>query len=136
MISCKNCHKNNPTKNGYVRGKQRYKCHNCGYHFVLGDERHRHATELKKALSVILYSLGKSSFGFLTKERHIIRKAYTHAIERDNSNTRHHLARMTRKTKVVSKSEDMIHASLKLWCALNVTAIFAKYQTLCLSIFT
>jgi len=48
----------------------------------------------------------------------------TQEIERDNSNTRHHFARMTRKTKVVSKSEDMIHASLKLRCALNVPAIF------------
>ena len=67
MISCKNCHQNNTIKNGYVRGKQRYKCHDCGYNFVLGDERHQHATELKKALSVILYSLGKSSFGFLAK---------------------------------------------------------------------
>ena len=69
----------------------------------------------------------------LPKERPIIGKAHTHAIERDNSNTRHHLARMTRKTKVVSKAEDMIHASLKLWCALSVPAIFAKYQTLFLS---
>ena len=72
----------------------------------------------------------------LPQERHIIGKASTHAIERDNSNTRHHLARMTRRTKVVSKSEDMLHASLKLWCALNVPEIFEKYQALFLSIFT
>jgi insertion element IS1 protein InsB len=49
----------------------------------------------------------------LPKDRHIIGKAYTHAIERDNSNTRHHLARMTRKTKVVSQFEDMVDASLR-----------------------
>ena len=72
----------------------------------------------------------------LPKKRHIIGKAYTHAIERDNSNTRHHLARMTRKTKVASKSADMLHASLKLWCPLNVPDIFEKYQALFLSIFT
>ena len=71
----------------------------------------------------------------LPKERPIIGKAYTHTIARDNANTRHHLARMTRRTKVVSKSEDMIHASLKLWCALTVPVIFAYYQTLFLSIF-
>ena len=65
----------------------------------------------------------------LPKDRPIIGKASTHAIERDNSNTRHHLARMTRKTKVVAQqSEDMVDASLKLWCALNVPAIFKKYQ--------
>lgn len=67
MIPCKNCQQTNTIKNGFVRGKQRYKCHNCEYTFVLGDERHKPETELKKALSVILYSLGKASFGFLGK---------------------------------------------------------------------
>ena len=71
----------------------------------------------------------------LPKDRHIIGKAYTHTIERDNANTRHHLARMTRRTKVVSHSKDMIDASLKLWCALTVPAIFEYYQALFLSIF-
>ena len=67
MISCKNCQQTNTIKNGFVRGKQRYKCHTCHYTFVVGDERHKRETDLKKALSVILYSLGKSSFGFLAK---------------------------------------------------------------------
>jgi transposase len=67
MIPCKNCHQNNTVKNGYVRNKQRYKCHSCSYNFVEGDERHKRETELKKALSIILYSLGKSSLGFLGK---------------------------------------------------------------------
>ena len=67
MMTCKNC-RNTPTvKNGFVRGKQRYKCHACGYNFVLGDDRHSHTTEIKKALAIILYSLGKSSFGCLGK---------------------------------------------------------------------
>jgi len=67
MISCKNCQQTNTIKNGFVRGKQRYKCHTCHYTFVVGDERHKLETDLKKALSVILYSLGKSSFEFLAK---------------------------------------------------------------------
>ena len=50
-----------------MRDKQRYKCKLCGYNFVLGDERYSHATEVKKALCIILYSLGKASFGFLAK---------------------------------------------------------------------
>ena len=45
--------------------------------------------------------------------RHIIGK------EQDNSNTRHCLARMTRRTKVVSKSEYMVNASIKLWLAMT-----------------
>ena len=67
MISCKNCHNTHTVKNGFVRDKQRYKCKMCGYNFVLGDERYPHTTEVKKALSIILYSLGKASFGFLAK---------------------------------------------------------------------
>jgi len=67
MVPCKNCHQQNTVKNGFVRHKQRYKCHSCGYNFVLGDERHKQETEIKKALSIILYSLGKASFGFLGK---------------------------------------------------------------------
>ena len=67
MIPCKNCQQTNTVKNGFIRGKQRYKCHACYYTFVIGDERHKPETDLKKALSVILYSLGKSSFGCLAK---------------------------------------------------------------------
>ena len=71
----------------------------------------------------------------LPKERHIIGKRHTLTIERDNSNTRHHLGRMTRRTKVVSKKEEMIDASMKLWCALTTPEIFERYQTIFLSIF-
>ena len=67
MIPCKNCQQTNTVKNGFIRGKQRYKCHACHYTFVVGDERHKPENDLKKALSVILYSLGKASFGFLAK---------------------------------------------------------------------
>ena len=66
-MTCKNCRNTHTVKNGFGRGKQRDKCHACGYTFVLGDARHSHATEIKKALAIILYALGKSSFGFLGK---------------------------------------------------------------------
>jgi transposase-like protein len=49
MITCKNCQHTHTVKNGFVRGKQRYQCRACGDNFVLGDERHSHATEVKKA---------------------------------------------------------------------------------------
>ena len=39
----------------------------CGENFVRGDERHAHATEVKKALGLILYSLGNASCGFLAQ---------------------------------------------------------------------
>ena len=49
MIPCKNCKETNIIKNGFVRNKQRYHCQTCGYNFVLGDARHPHTTEIKKA---------------------------------------------------------------------------------------
>jgi transposase len=67
MIPCKDGRNTHPVKNGFVRGKQRYKCCACGYNFVLGDERHSHDTEIKKALAMLLHSLGKAAFGFLGK---------------------------------------------------------------------
>jgi len=65
----------------------------------------------------------------------VIGKVHTTTIEQDNSNTRHHLGRMTRRTKVVSKKEEMMDASLKLWHALTNKEIFKTYQKTFLSIF-
>ena len=71
----------------------------------------------------------------LPRNRHIIGKSGTTIIERDNSNTRHHLGRMTRRTKIVSKKESMVNGSLKLWCALTTPEIFLQYQKILLTIF-
>jgi insertion element IS1 protein InsB len=64
----------------------------------------------------------------LPKARHAVGKAHTVAIERDNRNTRHHLGRMTRRTKVVSHCEDMLNASIKLWLYLTQPHVFLAYQ--------
>ena len=48
----------------------------------------------------------------LPPERHIIGKTGTVAIERDNSNTRHHLGRFTRRTKVVSPGHGGLNNSV------------------------
>jgi len=66
----------------------------------------------------------------LPPERHIIGKSGTVAVERDNSNTRHHLGRFTRRTKVVSKSKLMVDLSIRLWMALTTPHIFEKIQKL------
>jgi transposase len=67
MEQCKRCDSKQRVKHGFVRGKQRYRCKRCGYHFVEGDERVNESLPVKKALAVILYSLGKASFGMLGK---------------------------------------------------------------------
>ncbi len=71
----------------------------------------------------------------LPPDRHIIGKAHTHTIESDNSNTRHHLGRFTRRTKIVSKSKKMVDTSLKLWQALTSSDIFASVQNIALPIY-
>ena len=67
MIICKSCKSEDTRKNGHVRGIQRYKCKACDLNFVKGDRRCKRETAVKKALCVILYSLGKASFSMLGK---------------------------------------------------------------------
>ena len=85
--------------------------------------------KVKHVRDCIFYTDDWDAFAkVLPPERHVIGKTGTITIEHDNSNTRHHLGRMTRRTKVVSKKEFMVNASLKLWLALTTPAIFLQYQ--------
>ncbi|MDR3299306.1 MAG: hypothetical protein LBU43_04725 [Candidatus Accumulibacter sp.] len=72
----------------------------------------------------------------LPPERHIIGKQHTPLIERDNSNTRHHLGRFTRRTKVVSRKASMVDLTLRIWHAVTTTDQFLALQQTDLSIFT
>ncbi|MCL1907990.1 MAG: hypothetical protein FWG12_01325 [Holophagaceae bacterium] len=62
-------------------------------------------------------------------------KEHTVAIERDNSNTRHHLGRFTRRTKVVSKTKRMVDLTLRIWHAVTTTDLFNTLQETALSIY-
>jgi len=64
----------------------------------------------------------------LPPERHVVGKEHTGCMERDNSNTRHHLGRFTRKTKVVSKCREMVDYSLRIWHAVTTTDLFQTLQ--------
>jgi len=66
---------------------------------------------------------------------HIIGKAHTIAIEQDNGNTRHHIGRFIRKTKIVTKKEEMIDTSLKLLQALEDVDVFRTFQDVALCIY-
>ena len=55
-------------------------------------------------------------------------KKYTTGIEQNNSNIRHYLSRMTRRTKVVTKSIEMLNITLRINC-------YQIYQLKFLSIF-
>ena len=67
MPKCKNCQAERVIKSGRVHGQQRYECKECGYHPVEGDARTNDKIAGKKALCVILCSLGKASFRMLAK---------------------------------------------------------------------
>ena len=66
-IKCKKCGCAKGTKNGIVRGKQRYKCKECGINFVVGDERTNEKIIALKALVVLFYALSKGSYNMLGK---------------------------------------------------------------------
>ena len=67
MPKCKNCSNERTVKNGFVRGKQRYKCKECGINFVEGDARTNEKIAAKKAMCVLLYSLSKASLNGLAR---------------------------------------------------------------------
>jgi len=59
----------------------------------------------------------------------------TMAVEPDNSNSRHHLGRMRRRRKIISRSEEMISRSIGLWPALTTVDIFQEFQNKFISIY-
>ena len=62
-------------------------------------------------------------------------KKYTIGIEQNNSNVQHYLGRMTRRTKVVTKSIEMLNIPLLIACHFNEYNGYEVYQNLFLSIF-
>jgi IS1 family transposase len=84
----------------------------------------------------MFYTDGWDAFArVLPAERHIVGKAHTISIEQNNSNTRHHLGRFTRRTKVVSKKSLMVDLTLRIWHAVTTTNLFTSLQQIALSIY-
>ena len=82
------------------------------------------------------YTDGWDAFAkILPHDRHVVGKTHTVAIERDNSNTRHHLGRFTRRTKVVSQKEFMVDLTLRIWQAVTTSDMFLPLQRNALSIY-
>ncbi len=70
MISCPKCNCTHCTKDGIVKGKQRYKCKSCGYRHTV---RYRGISPDKKrqALELYLEGLGFRSIGRFLKCSHV-----------------------------------------------------------------
>jgi insertion element IS1 protein InsB len=89
-----------------------------------------------KHLNCTIYTDDWDAFAMVfPTARHVIGKSGTVAIERDNSNTRHHLGRFTRRTKVVSRNPAKVETALKIWCAMTNPDSFKNYHATALSIF-
>jgi len=92
--------------------------------------------KLKHLKNCIFYTVNWDAFSAVfPAERHVIGKAHTYIIEGNNSNTRHHLGRFTRRIKVVSKSEHMVDITIRLWVALPTPFWFNHLQNIALSIY-
>ena len=59
-VHCKSCGSVTFVKNGFVRGKQRYRCKACGCNFT--DTPLRGKPAAMKALAILLYAMGNMSF--------------------------------------------------------------------------
>ena len=75
-------------------------------------------------------------FRLLPEERHFPGKDLTFPIEATNSDIRHSLARFHRRTKVTSRSKDMVEASLLLFHLLQSQKILNSLLSHLMSSFT
>ena len=67
-MHCRYCGSEKTHKSGKIRGKQRYKCKDCGKNFLETDGRTKDSTTAKRALAVMLYTFSKASYNFLAKK--------------------------------------------------------------------
>ena len=67
-MHCRYCGSESTHKSGIIRGKQRYKCKDCGKNFLETDGRIKEITIAKRALAVMLYTFSKASYNFLAKK--------------------------------------------------------------------
>ena len=68
MVKCKFCSEEGLVKNGFARGKQRYRCKSCGKNQVFGDKREKYSNAIRRqAIEMYLNSCGLRSIGRVLK---------------------------------------------------------------------
>ena len=71
-MNCPRCNSSNHKKNGIVGGRQRYKCHDCGYNYTVELKSTAFSTSVKKqALQLYLEGLGFRSIGRVLGVSHV-----------------------------------------------------------------
>lgn len=84
-LFCPKCHSQSHVKNGFIRGKQRYKCKNCLCNFTHGDGRVKYDNKIRnlavrmylnncgfRRISEILEIPLSTSFGWIKKAGQIV----------------------------------------------------------------
>jgi len=71
-MNCPRCKSSNYKKNGRVDGRQRYKCHDCGYNYSVEIKSTASSTSVKRqALQLYLEGLGFRSIGRFLGVSHV-----------------------------------------------------------------
>ena len=70
MTSCPRCVKENCVKDGMVRGRQRWRCRECGYRHTV-QQRGKEAHLKRQAVELYLEGLGFRSIGRFLKVSHV-----------------------------------------------------------------
>jgi len=71
-MNCPKCNKINTTKAGIVKGRQRYFCHSCDYHYTVQQRSGTATASIKRhALELYLEGLGFRSIGRILKVSHV-----------------------------------------------------------------
>ena len=71
-MNCPRCNSSNHKKNGLVAGRQRYKCHVCGYNYSVDIKSTASSTSVKRqALQLYLEGLGFRSIGRFLGVSHV-----------------------------------------------------------------
>lgn len=71
MLDCANCKSERNTKDGIVRGRQRYKCKDCGFRYTMADRSLAKNLLKRSALELYLEGLGFRSIGRILKVSHV-----------------------------------------------------------------
>jgi IS1 family transposase len=84
----------------------------------------------------VFYTDDWSAFAqVLPPQRHVIGQAHTIDIEHDNSNTRHHSGRFTRRPQAISQKQFRVDLTLRIWHAVTTTELFSRLQKTTLYIY-
>ena len=71
-MNCPKCKQTEKTKDGIVRGKQRYKCKSCNYRYTVAKKSEVKPAETRRlALEMYLEGLGFRSIGRILKISHV-----------------------------------------------------------------